>query len=269
MKLNQWFTVSCAAMALAACGGSQSSGNTAPPAASSANPTATTGEKVLRIGTNAEFAPFESLNEKQEIQGFDIDLLNEMAKVGHFKVEFKHTPWDGIFASLDNKDVDAVASAVTITDDRKKTMDFSEPYYKITQVVLIPPSKTVKNVDDLKKLPKVGVVSGQTGDLAAQKIFGATSPNIARFDTVTLLTKEVENGGVDAGISDSAVIANYIKNNTNKGFSMVQIPDFQEEYYGFAVRKGDTETLNLLNDSLKQVRESGKYTELENKYFAK
>ena len=50
---------------------------------------------------------------------------------------------------------------------------------------------------------------------------------------------------------------------------MVQIPDFQEEHYGFAVRKGDTETLNLLNDSLKQVRESGKYTELENKYFAK
>ena len=79
----------------------------------------------------------------------------------------------------------------------------------------------------------------------------------------------MENGGVDAGISDSAVIANYIKNNTNKGFSMVQIPDFQEEYYGFAVRKGDTETLNLLNDSLKQVRESGKYAELENKYFAK
>lgn len=268
MKLNHWFSISCTAMVLAACGG----GNTTPAASTPANNTATasaTSGKVLRVGTNAEFAPFESLNEKQEIQGFDIDLLNEMAKAGGFTVEFKHTPWDGIFAALSNKDVDVVASAVTITDDRKKTMDFSDPYYKITQVVLVSPNKNVQNVEDLKKLPKVGVVSGQTGDFAAQKIFSATSQNIARFDTVTLLIKEVENGGVDAAISDSAVIANYVKNNQNKGFTMVQIPDFEEENYGLAVRKDDAETLNMLNSALKTVRENGKYAEIENKYFAK
>ncbi len=127
----------------------------------------------------------------------------------------------------------------------------------------------MKSVEDLKKLSKVGVVSGQTGDFAAQKIFGATSNNVARFDTVTLLIKEVENGGVDAAISDSAVLANYVKNNTGKGFSIVQLNDFEEENYGFAVRKGDAETLNLLNSSLKTVRENGKYQEVESKYFAK
>ncbi len=276
MKLNHWFTASCMAMALAACGGGNSSSSNggsssgaAPAASTPVAAASSTDGKVLRIGTNAEFAPFESLNEKQEIHGFDIDLLNEMAKAGGFKVEFKHTPWEGIFAALGNGDVDVVASAVTITEDRKKTMDFTDPYYKITQVVLVPPSKNVKSVEDLKKLSKVGVVSGQTGDFAAQKIFGATSNNVARFDTVTLLIKEVENGGVDAAISDSAVLANYVKNNTGKGFSIVQLNDFEEENYGFAVRKGDAETLNLLNSSLKTVRENGKYQEVESKYFAK
>lgn len=274
MKLNHWFTASCMAMALAACGGGNSSNGgsssgAAPAASTPVAAASSTDGKVLRIGTNAEFAPFESLNEKQEIHGFDIDLLNEMAKAGGFKVEFKHTPWEGIFAALGNGDVDVVASAVTITEDRKKTMDFTDPYYKITQVVLVPPSKNVKSVEDLKKLSKVGVVSGQTGDFAAQKIFGATSNNVARFDTVTLLIKEVENGGVDAAISDSAVLANYVKNNTGKGFSIVQLNDFEEENYGFAVRKGDAETLNLLNSSLKTVRENGKYQEVESKYFAK
>lgn len=276
MKLNQLVTTLSAALVLAACGGGSSSGssnNNA--AASSATPasapvvaSATASGKVLRIGTNAEFAPFESLNEKQEIQGFDIDLLKAMAAEGGFQVEFKHTPWDGIFAALGNKDVDVVASAVTITDERKKTMDFTDSYYKITQVVLVPPSKTVKSVDDVKKLSKVGVVSGQTGDFATQKIFGATSSNIARFDTITLLIKEVENGGVDAAVSDSAVIQHYIKNNSGKGFTMVQVPDFTEENYGFAVRKDDTETLNMLNTALKKVRDNGKYKEIESKYFA-
>lgn len=287
MKLNQWVMTSFAAMTLAACGGGSSQANNPPANPPTAdNKTSAVGAasavsapniasasagntgKVLRIGTNAEFAPFESMNEKQEIHGFDIDLLNEMAKAGGFSVEFKHTPWDGIFAALGNGDVDVVASAVTITDERKKTMSFSDPYYKITQVVLIPPSKSVKTVDDLKQLSKVGVVSGQTGDIAAQKIFGATSQNIARFDGVPLMLKEVENGGVDAGISDSAVIAHYLKNNTGKGFSMVKLDDFQEENYGFAVRPNDTETLNLLNQSLQAVRASGRYAEIEKKYFA-
>ena len=84
-----------------------------------------------------------------------------------------------------------------------------------------------------------------------------------------MVTKELENGGLDAVISDSAVIANYIKNNGSKGFSMVKIPDFTEENYGFAVRKGDTATVAMLNDALKKVRESGEYDKIADKYFAK
>lgn len=270
--VNKWLAtaVSCAVLALAACGGQSGSGAaaSAPKADAGSSSQVATG-KVLRVGMNAEFAPFEFLDTNQKPQGFDVDLLNALAKEGKFEVEFRNTPWDSLFPALGNGDIDVVASGVTITEDRKKTMDFSDSYYQITQVVLVPANKNVQNIEDLKKLSKVGVVTGHTGDFAAQKIFGATSSNVARFDTLPLLMKEIESSGVDAAISDSAVVANYVKNNSDKGFKIIQIPDFEVENYGLAVRKGDTETLNKLNSALKAIRENGEYAKIEAKYFAK
>lgn len=257
MKMKTWLATACAVLVLAACGHQETAQQQ--PAAEG---------KVYRVALNAEFAPFEWMNENQEIYGFDIDLMNALAEAGGFKVEFQHKPWDSLFPALAQGDVDMLISAVTITDERKATMDFTEPYYTITQVVLLPKGKHIQSVDDLHKLSKVGVVTGQTGDFAAGKILGETNPKIARFETVALLTKEVENGGVDAAISDSAVIAEYIKNNSDKGFTMIKLDDFDVENYGIAVRKGDKATLDVLNAALKTVRENGKYHEVEGKYFA-
>ncbi len=263
--MKKWLAmaVSCAILGLTACGdGSNRS-------VSNTNQGETTSNsKVLRVGANPEFAPFESLDDQQKIQGFDVDILNAMANANNFKVEFRNQPWDSLFPALSNGDIDVIISAVTITDDRKQTMDFTEPYYQITQVVLVPANKEVKDLNDLKKMSKVGVVTGQTGDFAAQKLFGSTSENIARFENVPLLIKEVEHGGVDVAISDSAVIANHVKNNPNKGFKIVKLPDFETENYGIAVKKGDTETLNLLNEGLRKIRENGEYAKIEAKYFA-
>lgn len=260
--------VSCAMFGLTACGGGTGNNSNNASASGVSGSQNTNSGKVLRVGSNPEFAPFESLDENQKIQGFDVDILKAIAEANGFSVEFRTQPWDSLFPALANGDVDVLASGITITDDRKKTMDFSEPYYQITQVVLVPESREVNSIEDLKKIPKVGVATGQTGDFAAQKLFGATSPNIARLENVPLLIKEVETGGVDAAISDSAVIANHVKNNPNKGFKIIKLPDFDVENYGIAVRKGDTETLNMINDGLKKIRENGKYAEIEAKYFA-
>ena len=113
------------------------------------------------------------------------------------------------------------------------------------------------------------MVTGNTGDTAVSKILGSNSDKIARFENVTLVIKELENGGLDAVVSDSAVVGNYLKNNGNKGFTMVAVPDFEVEHYGIAVRKDDEATLKVLNDALKQVRASGEYDKIFNKYFAK
>ncbi len=263
MNMKKWIAaaLACSALALSACGGQNGGGSASAPAQ---NP-----DKVYRVAMNAEFAPFESLDSSNQVQGFDVDLVNAMAKAGNFKVEFKHQPWDSLFPALANSDVDILASAVTITDDRKQTMDFTDPYFEITQVILVPEGKDIKSVADLKNVQKVGVVTGNTGDFAASKILGNDSSKIARFENLPLLIKELESGGLDAVVSDSAVVGNYIKNNSGKGFSMVAVPDFEVENYGMAVRKGDTATLNMLNDALKQVRASGEYEQIHGKYFAK
>ena len=271
MLIKKWLlaAASCTVLALSACNGGGQGGNTASEGTAPSSTTASGASgKVLRVGANANFAPFESLDENQNMQGFDIDLMKALAKEAGFTVEFRNIAWENLFSSLENKDVDVLISAITITGDRKQTMDFSDPYYEITQVALMPAGKSAKTVEDLKKMSKVGVVTGNTGDLTAQKIFGATSGNIARFDNVTLLAQEVENGGLDAAISDSAVIAHYLKHNGGKGFSTVKLPDFEVEQYGIAVRKGDSATLEALNKALKTIRENGEYAKIEQKYFA-
>ena len=258
-------------LGLSACGGQPADtakASSSAPAESASGATTAAG-KTYKIALNAEFAPFESITPDGKMEGFDIDLMDAMAKAGGFQVEYKHQPWEGLFATLGNGDADAVISAVTITDERKQQMSFTEPYYAITQIVLVPQGKNVATVEDLKKLDKIGVITGNTGDLAAQKILGATSEKIVRYEAFPLAAKEVETGSVDAVISDSAVVANYVKNNSNKGFTMVQVPDFAEEHYGIAVAKDNTELLTTFNAALKTIKENGEYQKILDKYFAK
>lgn len=261
MNMKKWIAaaLACSALALSACGGQSKE------AASEAAPAE---GKVYRIAMNAEFAPFESRDSAGNVEGFDVDLMNAMAKAGNFKVEYKHQPWDSLFPALQNGDVDLVMSGVTITDDRKQTMDFTDPYFEITQVVLVPQGKKVASSEDLKNLNKVGVVTGYTGDFSVSKLLGNDNPKIARFETVPLVIKELENGGLDAVVSDSAVIANYVKNNPSKGMDFLSLPDFTVENYGIAARKGDEATVKMLNDALKKVRENGEYDTIHAKYFA-
>ena len=257
-------------LGLSACGGQSAdtakAASSAPAAASDAAPAA---GKTYKIALNAEFAPFESITSEGKMEGFDIDLMDALGKAGGFQVEYKHQPWEGLFTTINTGDADAIISAVTMTDERKQTMAFSDPYYTITQIVLVPQGKSVASVNDLKNLDKVGVVTGQTGDLAVQKILGATSDKIVRYETFALAAKEIENGSVDVVISDSAVVANYVKNNGDKGFAMVQVPDFAEEHYGIAVAKDNTELLNTFNAALKTIKENGEYQKILYKYFAK
>ena len=250
-----------AASILAACGGQSSTSSSnasaaSAPASSSAAAPAAEG-KEYKVAMNAQFPPFESMNSAGQIEGFDVDVMNAIAKEEGFKVTYHQQAWDGIFASLKAGDNDILISGITITDDRKKEMLFSEPYYKITQVVLVPQGKNIASVEDLKKMDKVGVTIGTTGDLAAQKILGATSEKIIRLENLPLMLKEVETGAVDAVISDSAVVADYVKKKGDKGCTMDEVPDFTVEYYGIAVRQDDKALMDQINSGWKKIPASG------------
>jgi len=247
---------------LAACGKTEAPAAAAPsPAASAPAPA-----KVYVVGTDAAYAPFESQNEKGEIVGFDIDVLKAVAAKAGFEVKFVNTPWEGIFNALAQGDRDIVVSAVTITDERKGTMDFTQPYFDAQQLIAVRQDSKVAKFADLKKL-KVGVQTGTTGDEAVTKLLGKTSTAIKRFESTPLALKELEAGGVDAVVADNGVVIHYVANNPGGKFKTVSDKDFVPEQYGIAVKKGNAELLAKLDQGLAGIKSDGSYAQIYGKYF--
>ena len=254
-----------AGLLLAACGKKEpppASSAAAPASAAAPSPAA----KVVVVGTDAAYAPFESQNEKGEIVGLTIDVVNAAAKKAGIEVKFVNTPWEGIFNALGQGDRDMIASSVTITDERKQTMDFTDPYFDAVQLIAVKADSKIAKFDDLKKL-KVGVQTGTTGDEAVTKLMGKTSTSIKRFESTPLALKELEAGGVDAVVADNGVVINYVANNAGAKFKTVSDKAFMPEQYGFAVKKGNAELLGKLNKGLAEIKADGSYAAIYAKYF--
>jgi polar amino acid transport system substrate-binding protein len=254
-----------AGLVLAACG-KQEPPPAAPAAPAPAAAPAAPPPKVYSVGTDAAYAPFESQNEKGEIVGFDIDVVTAVAAKAGIQVKFVNTPWEGIFNTLQQGDHDLVVSSVTITDERKQTMDFSDPYFDAYQLIAVKASSKITKLADLKKL-KVGVQTGTTGEEAVTKLQGKSSTNVKRFESTPLALKELEAGGVDAVVADNGVVVNYVTNNASAKFKTVSDTSFVPEKYGIAVKKGNTELLAKINKGLADIKADGTYDKILAKYF--
>ncbi|MFN9744126.1 MAG: basic amino acid ABC transporter substrate-binding protein [Betaproteobacteria bacterium] len=259
-RFLQFAGLAAATLMLAACGKKEPAPAPAAPAPAPAP------AKVYVVGTDAAYAPFESQNEKGEIVGFDVDVVKAIAAKAGIEVKFVNTPWEGIFNTLQQGDRDMVVSAVTITDERKQTMDFSDPYFDAVQLIAVKESSKVTKFADLKKL-KVGVQTGTTGDEAVSKLLGKTSTSIKRFESTPLALKELESGGVDAVVADNGVIAHYVANNPGGKFKTVSDKEFAPEQYGIAVKKGNAELLGKLNQGLAAIKADGSYNQIYARYF--
>ena len=251
-----------ASLLMAACGKKE-----APPApAPVASAPAPAPAKVYVVGTDAAYAPFESQNEKGEIVGFDIEVVQAAAKKAGIEVKFVNTPWEGIFNALGQGDRDMVVSAVTITAERKGTMDFSDPYFDAQQLIAVKESSKITKFADLKKA-KVGVQTGTTGDEAVTKLLGKASTAIKRFESTPLALKELEAGGVDAVVADNGVVINYVANNPGGKFKSISDKEFVPEQYGIAFKKGNSELQGKMNKGLADIRADGTYDQIFSKYF--
>jgi polar amino acid transport system substrate-binding protein len=252
-----------AGLVLAACGKKEDPVAAAPAASAPPPPPPA---KVYVVGTDAAYAPFEFQNEKGEIVGFSVDLLTAVAAKGGFEIKFVNTPWEGIFNSLAQGDRDLLISSITITDERKQTMDFSDPYFDAYQLIAVKESSKVAKFDDLKKL-KVGVQTGTTGDEVVTKLQGKNSTNVKRFESTPLALKELEAGGVDAVVADNGVVINYVNNNPAAKFKTVSDKAFAPEQYGIAVKKGNAELLAKINQGLAAIKADGSYDKVFGKTF--
>lgn len=256
-------SVLLAGFVLAACGKQEPA---APAASAPAAPAASAAARIYVVGTDAAYAPFESQNEKGEIVGFDIDVVRAAAQKAGIEVKFLNTPWEGIFNSVAQGDRDFLVSAITITPERKQTLDFSEPYFDAKQLIAVKNDSKIAKFDDLKNL-KVGVQNGTTGDEVITKLQGKDSANVKRFESTPLALKEMESGGVDAVVADNGVVVHYVKNNPDSKFKTISDSSFAGEQYGIAVKKGNAELLEKINKGLTGIRADGTYNKIYAQYF--
>ncbi len=229
--------------------------------------TVTTGPDlgVVKVGMNAEYPPFEYVDEAGNIVGFDPDLVAEIAKRAGFEVELVNTRWDGIFVALASGEFDMVASAATITDEREEIVDFSDPYFYASQriAVLEARASEIQDVEDLAGL-RVAVQAGTTGDIyASEQIPGV---EVVRYDEITLAFQALASGDVDAVINDGPVSADIIEKNPELGAVLVG-PPLSEEYYGIAVQPTKPELLDAVNKALAEIIADGTYEQIYLKWF--
>ncbi len=219
---------------------------------------------IVSIGTNAEYPPFEFVDEDSNVTGFDVDLMNAIAADQGFELNWVNTRWDGIFVALQSGEFDAVASAATITDEREEIIDFSNPYFNAGQTIAVKEDRTdeISTLDDLAGL-RVGVQSGTTGDLAASEVSGV---EVVRYDEITLAFQALDSGDVDAVVNDGPVSAEIISSNPEMGVVLVGDP-FTDEFYGIAVNPDRPELLDAVNAGLANLIQSGTYEEIYLNWF--
>lgn len=220
--------------------------------------------KELVVGSSATYRPFAYETPTKEIVGYDIDMIKAIAQKSGLQIKIVNTPWTGIFAALNNGDVDLVISGVTINDKRKQSYDFTAPYFEARQLIAVPKDSPVRGLKDLAG-KKVGVVTGSTGDDIASREFGKSSPNIRRFESTPVVIAELVNTGLDAAIGDNGVIAFRVQE--HKQLKTVGDPSFSKEYFGIVVKQGNKALLDKLNTGLAAVKADGSYAQIYKKWF--
>lgn len=221
--------------------------------------------KVLKVGSDVAYPPFESANDKtKEYEGFDMDFIRAIGKyLGYEKVEIVNTAWDGLIPALINGNFDCIISAMTITEERAKSVDFSDPYFEAGQAVVVRKNDTaVKKKEDLKG-KVVSVQLGTTGDFAATDLKGLK--RVARFNTSPEALQEVLNGAADAAVVDDLVALEFVSKNPEK--AKVAVKKFTVEFYGIAIKKGNKLTADL-NKAIAALKKDGTYDKIYKKWFA-
>jgi len=223
--------------------------------------------RTIVFASDATYPPMELINTKtKEVTGYTIDVLVAAGKAAGFKPEFRNTAWDGIFAGLEAGRYDGVASSVSITEDRKKNMDFSVPYFEVMQGGVVLKDSPVKSLADLKGL-KVGVQINTTAHALAKKLPDIT---LKTYDENGLAVEDLFNGRLGAVICDSPVAANYAIQDAkySKKLRLAFVHKSPEpEYYGIAIKKGNTEVLTLINQGIKAITENGELAKLQKKWI--
>ncbi|MFH2092031.1 MAG: transporter substrate-binding domain-containing protein [Pseudomonadota bacterium] len=221
----------------------------------------------LRVGMEPGYMPFELTNQKGEIIGFDVDMAKRIAKAMGVKLELVSTAWDGIIPALLTGKFDILMSGMTLTQERNMSINFATPYITIGQSILVN-KKFEGKITSYKDLNNatytVGSKLGTTGEQATKRMIG--NARYISYETEQEGVLEVVNGKIDAFIYDLPFnVVAFGQKGAGKLFH-IDTP-FTSEPIAWAVRKGDHDFLNWLNNFLHQIKIDGTYDKIYQKWF--
>ena len=219
----------------------------------------------ITVASDGTWPPMEYLDNQKNIIGYSSDYIRAVAKEAGFEVDVRNVAWDGIFAGVAAGNYDVVASSVTITPERQKAFDFSDPYYEVRQAVVVQKGTDIKDLQGLKD-KTVGGQIGTTGIFVAEK--AKTGAKIKEYEDVGLAMQDLGNGRIDAVICDDPV-ALYYANKRDDFADKLQVAFITDdvEHYGFTIQKGRKDLVEMLNKGIKAVKEKGIDKELTTKWM--
>ena len=222
--------------------------------------------KVLRVGMDVGYMPFELPSKTGEIMGFDVDIARHMAKSMGVELELVNTAWDGIIPALMTDKFDIIMSGMTVTPQRNLQINFAKPYITIGQSILLRDGleDEITNYRDLNNDEYVIASKlGTTGDFATKRYLG--NAKLRLFETEADAALEVVQGRADAMVYDMPFNAVYASQNEGKVLHLAQ--PFTYEPLGWGIRKGDPDFTNWLDNYLAQIQGDGTYDRIYRKWF--
>lgn len=220
-------------------------------------------EKLV-VGTNAEFPPFEFFADDGSIQGFDAELIGAILALDGTEYEIISMEFDALPASLAADQIDIAIAGMTISEEKGKSVLFTEPYFNAAQKLIVLADSPIQQEADLKAGMKVGVQLGTTGDIYVTD----NLPDVSceRYNKALDAVMDMKQGRLDAVMVDSAPSAYFAE--AIEGLKVLA-ENLSDEQYGMAVKLGNAELAEKLNQGLKTIQENGTFDTIYEKYFGK
>ena len=262
--------LSVAALALTACGGSASSvaSSVASSASSAAASTsAAAGELTtveagkLTMATNAAFPPYEMTTDAGDFEGIDIETAQAIADKLGLELQIDDMDFDAALLSVQQGKADIVMAGVTVTDERKAVMDFSDSYATGIQSIIVPEGSDIASPDDLAG-KKIGTQRGTTGYLYCSDDFGEDA--VVAYDNGLTAVQALNNGQVDAVVIDNEPAKAYVE--SNPGLKILDT-SYAEEDYAIGMNKSNTALLEAVNAALEELKADGTLQAIVDKYI--
>jgi polar amino acid transport system substrate-binding protein len=227
----------------------------------------------VKIGVAAEpYPPFTSPDASGKWVGWEIDFIDAVCAEEKLDCVITPVAWDGIIPALTSKKIDVIASSMSITDERKKTIDFSDKYYNTPTAIIGPKDQKFGATPEDLKGKVLGVQVSTTHAAYAKKHFGPTAAEIKEYQTQDEANQDLAAGRLDAVQADSIALDAFLKSDQGKACCDLKgmvAPDTEVlgPGVGAGLRKEDTELKEKINAGIKAIRANGKYAEITKKYF--